>query len=193
LSALLVETFFKLSPELSELLTIIDDFICLIFIFDFIIRYVRAENKLAFMKWGWIDLLSSIPTISILRYGRVVRLIRLFRVLRAFRSTKYLIHFVFQNKIKGTFSTVALIALLMIIFSSIAILQFENADTSNIKTAEDAIWWSFVTITTVGYGDKFPVTTEGRLIGALLMTTGVGLFATFSGFIASWFINQKSN
>lgn len=61
----------------------------------------------------------------------------------------------------------------------------ETAPESNIKTAEDAIWWAFVTITTVGYGDRFPVTTEGRIIAALLMTAGVGLFGTFTGFIAS--------
>jgi voltage-gated potassium channel len=87
------------------------------------------------------------------------------------------------------------IAILMIIFSSIAILQVETDPNSNIKNAEDAIWWSFVTITTVGYGDKFPVTTEGRIIAAFLMTVGVGLFGTFTGFVASWFMgtNNKEN
>ena len=62
---------------------------------------------------------------------------------------------------------------------------------SNIKTAEDAIWWSYVTITTVGYGDKFPITTEGRIIGAILMTTGVGIFGTFTALVSSWFIDKK--
>lgn len=193
LLALLVEIFFKLSPELSRLLLIIDNFICLIFLIDFITRFVKAESKLKYMKWGWIDLLSSIPSVSFLRYGRIVRLIRLFRILRAFRSTKNIIHFVFRNKTKGTFSTVAIIAILMVIFSSIAILQFENPETSNIKNAEDAIWWSFVTVTTVGYGDKFPVTTEGRLVAAILMIVGVGLFGTFTGFVASWFVTDKNS
>ena len=57
--------------------------------------------------------------------------------------------------------------------------------------AEDAIWWSYVTITTVGYGDKFPVTTEGRIIGSILMTTGVGIFGTFTALVSSWFIDKK--
>jgi voltage-gated potassium channel len=191
LFALLIETIFVLTPELSRLLVIIDNFICLIFIVDFITRLFKADSKLKFMKWGWIDLLSSIPNISFLRYGRVVRLIRLFRLLRAFRSTKSLIHYVFRNKQKGAFSTVALIALLMVIFCSIAILQVENSPNSNIHTAEDAIWWAFVTVTTVGYGDKYPVTTEGRIIAGMLMVTGVGLFGTFTGFIASWFLGEK--
>lgn len=86
---------------------------------------------------------------------------------------------------------VSVIAVLMVIFSSIAILQVETDINSNIKTAEDAIWWSYVTITTVGYGDKFPVTTEGRLIAAILMTAGVGLFGTFTGFVASWFVSEN--
>lgn len=79
----------------------------------------------------------------------------------------------------------------MVIFSAIAILQVEDDPNSNIKTAEDAIWWAYVTITTVGYGDKYPVTTEGRIIAAFLMTTGVGLFGTFTGFLASWFVAEK--
>jgi voltage-gated potassium channel len=86
---------------------------------------------------------------------------------------------------------VALISFLMVIFSSIAILQFEKDINSNIKTAEDAIWWSYVTITTVGYGDKFPITTEGRIIGAVLMTMGVGIFGTFTALVSSWFIEKK--
>jgi len=81
----------------------------------------------------------------------------------------------------------------MMIFGSISILQFETAPESNIKTAEDAIWWAFVTITTVGYGDRYPVTTEGRIIAAFLMITGVALFGTFTGFIAAWFMGDKSN
>ncbi|MDX2322088.1 MAG: potassium channel family protein, partial [Moritella sp.] len=60
---------------------------------------------------------------------------------------------------------------------------------SNINTGIDALWWAFVTITTVGYGDYYPVTTGGRIIAALLMTAGVGLFGTFTGFISSWFVD----
>ncbi len=191
LLALLVETFFKLPPELTKLLNFIDNIVCVIFIYDFLYRLIKAESKLKFMKWGWIDLISSIPMIDFLRWGRAFRIMRLFRLLRAFRSTKYLIHYVFKNRQQGAFTSVALIAILMVIFSSIAILQVEVDPNSNIKTAEDAIWWAFVTVTTVGYGDKYPITTEGRVIAAFLMITGVGLFGTFTGFVASWFVEDK--
>ena len=82
----------------------------------------------------------------------------------------------------------------MLLFSSVAILQFESSDpNSNIKTAGDAIWWSYVTITTVGYGDKYTVTTEGRVIAAILMTVGVGIFGTFTAYISSLFVKDNAN
>jgi len=193
LLALLIDSFFNLPEEISRLLNIIDNLICVVFLYDFTYRFIKAESKYKFIKWGWIDLLSSLPTINILRYGRLIRLFRLLRVLRAFRSVKFLTSHIFRTRVQGTFATVTLVAVLMIVFGSIAILQVEKAPECNIKTAEDAIWWAFVTITTVGYGDKFPITTEGRIIAAFLMVTGVGLFGTFTGFIASWFMEDKSN
>ncbi len=193
LGSLIIDTFFSLPAEIKKILVFIDNVICVIFLYDFIIRYRNADNKLKFMKWGWIDLVASIPTLDFMRAGRLLRLIRLFRILRAFRSTRHLIQHVFKNKIQGTLTSVALIAVLMLLFSSIDILQFETAPNSNIKTAEDAIWWSYVTITTVGYGDKYPVTVEGRIIAAILMTVGVGLFGTFTAFVSSWFVKDSNS
>jgi len=190
LIALLVDTFFKLPPEVSRILNIADNAICFVFLLDFGTRLYRAPNKLKFMQWGWIDLVSSIPTLDFMRAGRMLRLIRLLRILRAFRSTKHLVQHIFKHRTQGALNAAAIIAVLMIIFSSIAILQVEDDANSNIKTAEDAIWWAYVTITTVGYGDKFPVTTEGRIIAALLMTVGVGLFGTFTAYLASWFVGE---
>jgi voltage-gated potassium channel len=191
LIALLIDTVFVLPPEVSVLLNYIDNIVCIIFLYDFFTKLIKAPAKLQYLKWGWIDLVSSIPSVNFLRVGRLARLIRLFRILRAFRSTKYLLTFVFRKRTKATFATVAMIAMLMVVFSSIAILQVESVPNSNIISAEDALWWSYVTVTTVGYGDKYPVTLEGRIIAALLMTTGVGLFGTFTGFVASWFMGAK--
>ncbi len=193
LVSLIVTSFFDIPTEISKILSNIDNFICIVFLVDFVYRYYKATNKLAFMKWGWIDLISSIPSIDILRFGRVFRLFRLIRILRAFKSVKHITEHVYKNKSIGLFATVGLIAFLMVLFSSIAILQFETTPESNIKTAEDAIWWSYTTLTTVGYGDKYPVTTEGRLIAMLLMTTGVGLCGTFAGYIASILSSNKGS
>ena len=191
LISLIVTTFFVLSDEVTVLLNYVDNLICIIFLVDFALRFKKANNKLVFMKWGWIDLISSIPYIDFLRAGRVLRLIRLIRVFRAFKATKLIFEHINRNKKQSALTSVALISFLMVIFSSLAILQFEKDVNSNIKTAEDAIWWSYVTITTVGYGDKFPITTEGRIIGAVLMTMGVGIFGTFTALVSSWFIEKK--
>ena len=143
------------------------------------------------MKWGWIDLVASIPFLDIFRAGRLLRLIRLLRIFRALKSTKSIFEHINRNKKQSALTSVALLSFVVVIFSSIAILEFETEVNSNIKTAEDAIWWSYVTITTVGYGDKFPITTEGRIIGAVLMTMGVGIFGTFTALVSSWFIQNK--
>lgn len=192
MGVLIFDTFYEFPKETAILLSYIDTAICIFFFLEFSVRFFQAENKLSFMKWGWIDLISCIPMVDFLRMGRILSIIRLIRVVRAFRTTTHLVNHLFANKAQGTFTSISVIAILLVIFSAIGILQVENDPNSNIKTAEDAIWWAYVTITTVGYGDKFPVTSEGRIIASVLMTAGVGLFGTFTAFVASWFVDVKS-
>jgi voltage-gated potassium channel len=172
---------------MTRLLDQIDFLICMFFLYDFFLRLYRAESKLEFLKWGWIDFVSSIPALPIFGAGRVVRVIRIFRILRAFRSTKILIQFVYRRRSHGTLMTALIITVLLTIFSAIAMLNFETAPNSNIRTPDDALWWAATTITTVGYGDRYPVTDGGRVVAIFLMTAGVGLFAIFTGFITSFF------
>ena len=127
LGALIVDTTIKLPEETSRLLNYIDFAICIFFFVEFCIRLYHADSKMKFMRWGWIDLVSSIPMINFLRFGRVFRLIRLFRILRAFRTTKEFVTYVFRIKAQGAFTSATILAILLIIFSSIAILQVENA------------------------------------------------------------------
>lgn len=192
ISALLIDAFVRLPPEMSKLLHEIDYVICVIFFIDFLHRFFTAKSKLKYMKWGWIDLISSIPVMDVFLAGRMFRVIQLLRVLRAFRSIRIIFEYFFKNKIKGAFTSAAIVGILMVIFCAIGILGVErDAPGGNIKTAEDALWWSFVTITTVGYGDLYPVTTAGRIIAAALMTVGVALFGTFTAYVASWFVQQR--
>ena len=189
LISLFVDFAFRLSPELSKLLHVLDNVVCIVFLIDFFVRLKNAPDKKEFLKWGWIDFVSSIPALGMARFGRIFRLLRIVRVIRAFQSTKHVFNYLFRNRIQGTFTSVVTFAVITILFSSIAMLEVEaKAPHANIKTAEDALWWSYATITTVGYGDKFPVTTTGRIIAAVLMTVGVGLFGTFTAYVASWFI-----
>jgi len=186
--AIFVDTVVRLPKEVSRFLGVVDTMICGVFIVDFLIRWYQAENKLAFWKWGWIDLAASIPNVDVLRYGRLVRILRVFRLLRAVRSTHKILAIILENKIKNLFCSVFLITFLLITASTLAILICENDPDSNIKTAGDAVWWSVTTVTTVGYGDKYPVTFEGRIVAMILMFSGVGLFGTFSGLVATYFL-----
>lgn len=191
LIALFVQSVFSLTPETNAFLDRIDFYICLVFLADFFVRLFRAPSKLAFLKWGWVDFVSSIPMLEMFRIGRVVRIIRIFRLLRAFRSTKNLLNYFLRDRKPTSFAAVATISFMLVVFSSIAMLQFETSPDANIKTPVDAFWWAYVTITTVGYGDKFPLSIEGRIVAAILMTAGVGLFGTFTGFVASLFVEPE--
>jgi voltage-gated potassium channel len=172
----------------------LDTLICFIFLGDFFHRWYRAENRPAFLKWGWIDFISSIPMLSAFRWGRIVRIVRILRILRGVRSAKFILTVLFENKARGTFSLVVLVTFVLVIFSSIAILNLETAPDANIKTAGDALWWAMSTITTAGYGDRYPVTAGGRMVGVLLMIVGVGFFGTLTAYIASFFLGAtKTN
>jgi voltage-gated potassium channel len=130
--------------------------------------------------------------VDVLRVGRAARILRIFRILRGVKATRVIACVVLERRAEGAFLAASLVSFLLLLLGSIAVLHFEDVPEANIKGPEDAAWWAFVTMTTVGYGDRFPVTSEGRLAGALLMVAGVGLFGTFSGFIASWFLAPKA-
>jgi len=189
LLAIAAEWIFRLPKQILILLRWIDAGICLVFIGDFFIRLFRAESKLKFLKWGWIDLVSSIPFLPLARWGRLVRAARILTLLRSARSFKAFLGVIFQSRMKGTFSAVVLTTLVLVILSSIAILICETSPASNITTAGNAFWWAFSTVTSVGYGDFYPVTLEGRLVAAVLMTAGVALFTTLTAYIVSVFLS----
>ena len=111
-------------------------------------------------------------------------------MLRAIRSLRHIFKVLFANRAKGTFATILMMTAALVIFSSGVMLNCETAPNSNIRTASDALWWSFETITTVGYGDHYPVTPAGRVMGVILMTAGVGLFCSFTAYIAMQFLQQ---
>jgi voltage-gated potassium channel len=192
LGALAAQTAFRLEPGTRGILDYADYGVCVLFLVDFGFSLFRAPNRWRyFSTWGWLDLLSSVPTIDVVRWGRAARVLRVLRVLRGLRATKLLATLVIRRRAESSFLAAALVAMLLIVFCSIAVLHFETEPESNIKTADDAIWWAFTTITTVGYGDRYPVTGEGRFVAVILMAAGVGLFGTFSGFLAAWFLGAS--
>jgi voltage-gated potassium channel len=169
----------------------VDAGICFFLLVDLGIRFHRAKSKLQFLKWGWIDLIASIPNVPMLRIGRLVRTLRIIRLLRAVRASNRISHVVFHNKIHGGMASVFITFFLLVLFSSAGILICEQDPNAKIKTAEDAICWSVATITTVNYGDLYPVTTEGRVLGLVLMISGWGMIGVVSGVMVSVFIGER--
>jgi voltage-gated potassium channel len=193
IAALAIATLVQLPPETARILEYADWVVCGLFLFDFGRHLAIAGDRWRhFYTWGWIDLLSSVPMIAVLRIGRFARVLRILRVLRALRATKVLVTYLVQRRASSAFYSMLAVSFSMIVFSAVAVLNFEMGEQgSNIQSAEDALWWSVATITTVGYGDRFPVTAEGRTVAVMLMTTGVGLFGVLSGVVATWFLTPN--
>ena len=191
LCLVIVQAAVKLPKEISTVLHQVDTAVCLVFFFDFCVRFHQAQRKFEFMKLGWIDLLASIPNVDALRIGRLVRVLRIIQLLRGLRSFQRVLSVLSASKPRSVMASVLLATFLLLAFSSVSILVCEDGADANIKTAEDAVWWSVTTITTVGYGDKYPTTSEGRVVAMLLMVSGVGLFGTLSGVIASTFVGRR--
>ncbi len=182
-------TFVKLSPDVLTILETVDTAICFAFLADFFYKLVTAESKLAYLKWGWIDFLASIPAIGPLRWGQCARFVRILRLLRGIRSIKHLVTYLMRRRAASAFSTALFTSLLVVVFASVAVLEFERHETNaNIQTAEDAMWWAFCTVTSVGYGDMYPISLSGRVVGAATMACGIAVFGIFTGFVASWFL-----
>lgn len=196
MAMLAVDAFGNVDGGTRSILVYADTVLCGLFFIDFLVTLYRAENKWKYMAtWGWLDLLSSIPVLDGARWGRAARVVRIVRLLRGVRSVRVLAQFVVQRRTQSGLLAAALLVLLLITFGSIAVLHVERplGAAANIRTAEDAVWWSITTMTTVGYGDRYPVSTEGRLVAVLLMITGVGLFGALSGLMAAAFLSPAES
>jgi voltage-gated potassium channel len=185
-----VDILLPLSAATKQVFGYTDTTLCVFFFVDFLRSFHRAPDKLRyFVRGGWLDLASSVPAVDLLRLGRLSRITRIFRVLRAMRSARTIDVIITQHRRQSVLFGTAIVAMLLLVFASIGILHVETGPDANITTAGDALWWAFGTLTTVGYGDHFPVTLEGRLIASVLMAAGLGLFGTISGLAASWFFH----
>jgi voltage-gated potassium channel len=188
LGVLTAELLLPLDPATLLLLRRIDDVVCGIFLVDFFVHLVLAPSKRAFWKLGWIDLLSSIPEIGWLRWGRAFRV---FRILRALRSFSAVADHVRHDRARGTFVVVGLMSLVAVLIATIAMFEIErNVPAANIHTGADALWWAFATITTIGYGDFYPVTSAGRVVAVVLVIFGLSFFGTFTAYVASFFLER---
>jgi voltage-gated potassium channel len=173
-----------------QLIVMVDAMLTVFFLSDFIYRLTTAPSKRQYLirGGGVLDLLACAPALRIFRLFRIVRAIRIIRRLGGPRMLRDLR----KELAAGTVYLVVFLLILVLEVAGQLELHFEeNAPGANITTAGDSLWWGYVTATTVGYGDQYPVTTGGRITGTLMLTAGVALFATFSGFLANTFLSQK--
>jgi len=188
---LLFEYTTKLDPLEIDVFYILDEFILLIFAIDYFTRLYLAENKKHFFKKNIIDLIAIIPFNSlfqaarILKISKVVKLVRLIKLLRAFILLKK-----FKNKISvfletNNFQYALWITIITVLLGALGMNFAEG------KSLFDSLWWSFVTVTTVGYGDISPTTGMGRIIAAILMLIGIGFIGMLTGTIATFFIKKR--
>lgn len=95
------------------------------------------------------------------------------------------------DRVRGTFITVGLLSVIAVLFATIAVFTLErDAPRANIHTGGDVLWWAFATITTIGYGDHFPVTFGGRVVAVVLVVFGLSFFGTFTAYVASFFLEK---
>jgi voltage-gated potassium channel len=160
---------------------------------DFAYRLWQHPQRRQFVgpRGGWLLLLGSLP----LPFAGVLRLIWAWLALRRLRNSDFrqMSKIVVQRRAQSTLLTAALAAIVMLEIGAVLILDAESASTqANIKTGIDALWWNIVTLATVGYGDKYPVTTAGRVIGVIVIVVGVGLFSALTSFLAHWFLRSRA-
>jgi voltage-gated potassium channel Kch len=190
----LVLVFAVLEDEnLETVLSVMNGLFSAIFLGDFVYRLATAPSRGAyfFRQFGWADLLASLPFPQF-KVLRVFRLIRVFRLLRDL-GPRTIWRTLVRDRAGSALLVLLLMGILVLQFGSLSMLYLEkDAPDANITSASDAIWFTLVTISTVGYGDQYPVTSAGRLLGGLIIIVGVGIFGTFTGYLANLFLTPRT-
>lgn len=176
-------------PAIVYIIQVMDLVVSGFFLADFIRRLVIAKHKWHYFvrDYGWADLLSSVP----LPEFNILRLFRLFRAWSIVRRTglRSLGRILLRAKATSSLLSVIFLAILLLEFASIAIFNTEAHNPhATITSAEDALWWVYITITTIGYGDTYPVTQNGRIVGIIVALVGVSIFGIITGYWANKFL-----
>ncbi|WP_284035442.1 potassium channel family protein [Neobacillus sp. 114] len=178
---------FSLAAELPEREDyVLGWFIWGLFAVDYVIRLMLSKNKWGFVKNHPIELLALIPVDQLFRTLRLIRLIRLVRLILVVKRNNSLLDLLIE---KYRFDKLFITVIALLFLTAIPMAWIEPS----FDSYGDALWWTVVTTTTVGYGDLYPETTVGRLIASVLMFVGIGLIGVVTGTVASLFSNKKTD
>jgi hypothetical protein len=183
---------FRSDQYLQNIILAVNLLLSAIFLIDFTYRFLTASSKQAyfFRGFGWADLLASLPFEQV-KILRIFRLLRVYRLLREY-GIKNIARSLIKDRAGSALLILLLMGILVLEFGSLQILYVEeNVPGANILNSSDALWYVIVTISTVGYGDLYPVSNAGRLVGALIIVIGVGIFGTFTGYLANFFLSPS--
>ena len=191
-----IETLPNLDQDILKILAALELTFISIFTFEYILRYLVAERKTKFVFsfWGIIDLLAILPFYFVslgFTYNfimlRAFRLLRLVRILKLGRYSKSLSRMTLAIKIARYDLLLALATTaIMLLVASFGIYQFENpAQPDKFSSVFESLWWALATLTTVGYGDIYPITLGGRIFTGVILMIGLGIVALPAGIIAS--------
>lgn len=172
---------------LTRVERIADWFIYGLFVIDYVVRLFLAESKKAFFKDNIIDLIAIIPFNSAFRALRLMRFVKLLRLIRLGATSARFMKRSGRFLDTNGFKYVLLICVMMILAAAVLMTYIEKMPFT------DALWWSFVTATTVGYGDLSPATGAGRIVASVLMLVGIGLIGSLTSTITSFFLHDNSN
>lgn len=209
--AAIVISIIPLAMKQTHLFFVYTDIITTtLFIIDYILRVITADYKLQkenmltsfliypFTPWAIVDLISILPGLSILSSGfkllrlfRVFRTFRVFRVFKAFRYSKSIS--IIMEVMKNSKEALLAVCALAIGYIMISALIIFNVEGDTFNTFFDAIYWATVSLTTVGYGDIYPVSTAGRVITMISSMFGIAIVALPAGIITAGYMEALSS
>lgn len=182
--------FLPLAPAARNSLIAINLIISIILLVEFFRLVMHTKDRFAFMiSQGWLIFLGCLPFYPLLRFLLLFRLVGILRKLRKYGGHP-IIDKIVERRAENALRYTGFVVILVLTLGSILVLQFESkSPTANILTSQEALWWSIVTVATVGYGDYYPVTLNGRLVGVAIIIVGVGMFGVLASYLAKSFLS----